>query len=82
MNIIIVKEKEIDGFMVSKIKITPIIVLNVGANISYALYETSSDLLIRSTSIYLCGEEYDLWSNDDMYVINLVLQREGLELIR
>ena len=81
MNIIIVKEKEIDGFMVSKIKITPIITLNVGVNISYSLYETSSDLPIKSISIYLRGEEYDLWTNDDMYVINLVLQKEGLELI-
>lgn len=81
MNTFYVKDKELRGYIVSILIINPAITLNVGANIEYNLYSRQTMKSVWSSSVVLEGEGYDLWTNDDMYVVNLVLEKEGLELI-
>jgi hypothetical protein len=36
---------------------------------------TDSDLLVESRQYLIQGDEYNAWSNDDKYIINLIKQK-------
>jgi len=52
--------------------------LNQGAIITYSLNRSPDGMPIKTNSIDLSPEQYDLWGNDDNYIIDMICQIEGL----
>ena len=62
-------------FTICKFKYS-ILEINLFKNIRIAVYlYNENDLLIESRQYIIEGDEYNAWSNDDKYIINLIKQK-------
>lgn len=56
------------------------LLLNIGAEINYSVCDDNGGT-IKSDSYVLTENEFSNWGNDDMYIVNLILTKEGLTSI-
>lgn len=56
------------------------LILDVNVIVNVLLYN-SDNIVIQNQVITIEGEEYDLWGNDDDYLINLIASKLGLTII-
>lgn len=53
------------------------LVLNIGAELNYSVC-TDDGRTIKNEVYTLSQEEFDNWGSDDMYIVNLICEKEGL----
>ena len=46
--------------------------------IVYVEFVDKDGIVISNTNVYISEEEYQMWTNNDDYIINLVLSKLGL----
>ena len=54
--------------------------LFVGVNISVSTFD-NNEKLIDTRIVYLTGEDYSNWNNDDQYIINKVAEKLGFTMV-
>ena len=54
--------------------------LFVGVNITVSIFD-NTDKLIDTRSVYLSGEDYSNWNNDDQYIVNKVAEKLGFTIL-
>jgi len=54
--------------------------LFVGVNISVSTFD-NNEKLIDTRIVYLTGEDYSNWNNDDQYIINKVAEKLGFIMV-
>ena len=53
--------------------------LNTSCRVCYQLFD--GDKLIKVGMLDITGDDYNGWSNDDTYIVNLTLQKLGLSQV-
>lgn len=54
--------------------------LFIGVHVSVSIYD-SDQKIIDTRTIYLTGEDYNNWNNNDQYIINKVAEKLGFILL-